>query len=104
MAKITEQDATPKTRRQSTSAAAKATADKRAAAAAPSSETRTGDALDPTLLRRVIVEGVTPQVDEGRYPAKRTVGETVVVEADVYADGHDEITALLLWRKAGEAD
>src|SRR6185369_11007549 len=46
----------------------------------------------------------TPQVDEGRYPAKRTVGETVVVEADVYADGHDEITALLLWRKAGEAD
>jgi len=55
------------------------------------------------LLRRVIVEGVTPQVDEGRYPAKRTVGEDVVVEADVYADGHDVIAAVLLWRKQGDA-
>jgi len=60
--------------------------------------------LDPALLRRVVVEGVTPEVDEGRYPAKRTVGEDVVVEADVYADGHDVIAAMLLWRKAGEAN
>src|SRR3954447_23970983 len=61
-------------------------------------------ALDPSLQRRVIVEGVTPQVDEGRYPARRTLGETVLVEADVYADGHDELAAVLLWRKAGDAD
>src|SRR5262245_42101334 len=60
--------------------------------------------LGPELLRRVMVEGVTPQVDEGRYPAKRTVGETVVVEADVYADGHDELVAVLLWRKTGDTD
>src|SRR3982750_4967582 len=59
--------------------------------------------LDAQLLRRVIVEGVTPQVDEGRYPAKRTAGEEVVVEADVYADGHDIVSAMLLWRKQGEA-
>jgi starch synthase (maltosyl-transferring) len=55
------------------------------------------------LRRRVIVEGVTPEVDEGRYPAKRTVGEEVVVEADVYADGHDVLAAMLLWRRRGEA-
>ena len=30
--------------------------------------------IDASLQRRVIVEGVTPQVDEGRYPAKRTAG------------------------------
>src|SRR3982750_3665727 len=59
--------------------------------------------LDAQLLRRVIVEGVTPQVDEGRYPAKRTAGEEVVVEADVYADGHDVVSAVLLWRKQGDA-
>jgi starch synthase (maltosyl-transferring) len=59
--------------------------------------------LDSQLLRRVIVEGVTPQVDEGRYPAKRTAGEEVVVEADVYADGHDVISAMLLWRRQGDA-
>ena len=60
--------------------------------------------LDSQLLRRVIVEGVTPQVDEGRYPAKRTAGEEVVVEADVYADGHDVISAMLLWRRQGDAE
>jgi starch synthase (maltosyl-transferring) len=58
--------------------------------------------LDPELRRRVIVEGVTPEIDEGRYPAKRTAGEEVVVEADVYADGHDVLSAMLLWRKRGE--
>ena len=60
--------------------------------------------LKPEMLRRVVVEAVTPQVDEGRYPAKRTFGEDVVVEADVYADGHDVVAAMLLWRRHGETD
>ena len=55
------------------------------------------------MLRRVIVEAVTPQVDEGRRAAKRTVGEEVAVEADVFADGHDELAAVVLWRPRGEA-
>ena len=58
--------------------------------------------LDPQLRRRVVVECVTPEVDEGRYPAKRTAGEDVVVEADVYADGHDVLAAVVLWRRRGE--
>jgi len=61
------------------------------------------ETLDPELLRRVIVVAVTPQVDEGRYPAKRTVGEDVVVEADVFADGHDALAAVVLWRPQGAA-
>jgi starch synthase (maltosyl-transferring) len=52
--------------------------------------------------RRVIIEGVTPQIDEGRFPAKRTLGEAVIVEADVFADGHDAIAAMLLWRRCGD--
>ena len=60
-------------------------------------------ALDPALLRRVIVEGVSPQVDEGRYPAKATTGEEIVVEADVFADGHDILAAVVLWRQRGTA-
>jgi starch synthase (maltosyl-transferring) len=48
--------------------------------------------------RRVVVEGVRPEVDGGRFPIKRVVGEVVMVEADVYADGHDEVSAQLLWR------
>lgn len=48
--------------------------------------------------RRVVIEAVRPQVDQGRYPAKAALGETVVVEADIYADGHDALAADLLYR------
>ena len=48
--------------------------------------------------RRVVIENVTPQVDGGRFPAKRTVGDTVRVEADIFTDGHDSIAAVLLFR------
>ena len=45
--------------------------------------------------RRVVIENVTPRVDDGAFPVKRIVGDDVVVEADVFADGHDEISAVL---------
>jgi starch synthase (maltosyl-transferring) len=48
--------------------------------------------------QRVIIEGVTPQVDGGRFAAKRTVGDVVRVEADVFTDGHDSVAASLLYR------
>jgi starch synthase (maltosyl-transferring) len=41
--------------------------------------------------RRIAIEAVRPEIDCGRFPIKRVVGETVVVEADVFADGHDQI-------------
>ncbi|HEY7169607.1 MAG TPA: alpha-1,4-glucan--maltose-1-phosphate maltosyltransferase [Vicinamibacterales bacterium] len=47
------------------------------------------------LARRVIVEHIRPNVDDGRFPIKRTVGETVTVTADIFADGHDVIVAVL---------
>jgi len=43
---------------------------------------------------------VRPQVDAGRYPVKRAVGDEVVVEADVFADGHDAVQAELLFKFA----
>ncbi len=51
--------------------------------------------------RRVIIEGVSPEVDAGRFPAKRTVGDLVEVTADVFTDGHDAISAVLRYRKEG---
>jgi len=54
--------------------------------------------------RRVIIEGITPAVDGGRFPAKRTVGDQVRVEADIFTDGHDAIAALLLARREGTED
>ncbi|MGH2451090.1 MAG: alpha-1,4-glucan--maltose-1-phosphate maltosyltransferase [Candidatus Limnocylindria bacterium] len=56
----------------------------------------------PDGRRRVVIEAVQPEIDAGRYPIKRTVGESVVVEADAFADGHDVVSCVLLWRHDGE--
>ena len=48
--------------------------------------------------KRVVIESVTPEIDAGRFPAKRVVGETVAVEADIFADGHDALAAVLRYR------
>ncbi|MHB8668086.1 MAG: alpha-1,4-glucan--maltose-1-phosphate maltosyltransferase [Burkholderiales bacterium] len=52
---------------------------------------------------RAVIERVTPSVDGGRFAVKRIIGDEVVIKADCYADGHDTIAALLLWRREGEA-
>lgn len=51
---------------------------------------------------RVSIERVMPEIDCGRFPAKRIVGEKFVVEADVFADGHDRVVACLMYRRAEE--
>ncbi len=51
--------------------------------------------------QRAMIESVTPEIDGGRYAIKRTVGEYVVVEADIFADGHDQLSAVLCFREAG---
>src|SRR6476659_6568393 len=44
---------------------------------------------------RVIVEHVQPEIDGGRFPIKRTIGERVHVTANIFADGHDVVAAVL---------
>jgi starch synthase (maltosyl-transferring) len=56
--------------------------------------------LPARLPSRVIIEGVEPEIDGGRFPAKRTVGEEVVVGADIFADGHDSLAAVVRYRHA----
>jgi starch synthase (maltosyl-transferring) len=58
-------------------------------------------ALPPT---RVAIDRIRPQVDGGRFPIKRVVGEPVIVRADVFADGHDVIAAVLRYREREYAD
>lgn len=53
---------------------------------------------------RAVIEAVTPEIDGGRFPIKRAVGESVVVEVDVFGDGHDVVDCLLLHRYAGKPD
>ena len=51
---------------------------------------------------RVVIEHVTPEIDAGRFPIKRIAGDPVVVQADIFGDGHDHVEARLLYRAAGE--
>ena len=65
---------------------------------------RKGSPLDSELLQRVVIEGVRPEVDGGRFPVKRTPGEPVIVTADVHADGHDVLAAVLRFRRTGDPE
>ncbi|HVW15958.1 MAG TPA: alpha-1,4-glucan--maltose-1-phosphate maltosyltransferase [Mucilaginibacter sp.] len=53
-------------------------------------------------LQRVIVEHVSPEIDAGRFYIKRVAGETVRVEADIFADGHDHVRGRVLYRHESE--
>jgi starch synthase (maltosyl-transferring) len=48
--------------------------------------------------RRVIVEHLRPEIDGGRFPIKRTIGEVVSVTVDMFADGHDLLSGVLRYR------
>jgi starch synthase (maltosyl-transferring) len=51
---------------------------------------------------RIRIEHPAPTVDGGRWPVKRTVGDTVHVGADVFRDGHEVLRAVVRWRAPGE--
>ena len=53
---------------------------------------------------RVVIESVRPEIDCGRFPIKRVVGETVIVEADVFTDGHDALSCRVLYRSDADPD
>src|SRR5437868_15466020 len=50
----------------------------------------------------VVIENLQPLIEGGRYPIKRIVGEDLVVEADIFKDGHDVVAAVLKWRVLGK--
>ncbi len=53
---------------------------------------------------RVAIERLSPRIDGGRFPIKRIVGDPVVVEAVIVADGHELVSAVVLHRDADAAD
>jgi starch synthase (maltosyl-transferring) len=54
--------------------------------------------------QRVVIEDVTPQIDSGTRPIRRISGDEVVVNAAIYADGHDHLAARLLFRHESESE
>ncbi|GAB3172753.1 alpha-1,4-glucan--maltose-1-phosphate maltosyltransferase [Telluribacter humicola] len=54
--------------------------------------------------RRVVIEHVVPEIDGGMYAIKAIPGETITVEADVFADGHDKVSARLFYKHVDDPE
>jgi len=50
----------------------------------------------------IVIERVTPTVNGGSFAAKHVVGRPLVIEADIFADGHDLLGAEVSWWSADE--
>jgi starch synthase (maltosyl-transferring) len=48
--------------------------------------------------RRIAIEAVSPVIPDGDFPVKAVVGAEVIVSADIFSDGHDQLAAALRWR------
>jgi starch synthase (maltosyl-transferring) len=59
---------------------------------------------DLERLPTVVIENVEPCLDGGRYPIKRVIGQVLNVSADIFKEGHDQICAILKWRKVGHPE
>jgi starch synthase (maltosyl-transferring) len=57
--------------------------------------------IPKTTPSRIQIQEVTPQVDCGRFPVKRTVGERVEVTARIFRDGHETLGAAVRHRGPG---
>ena len=56
----------------------------------------------PKTLQTIVIDQVKPELDGGRYPVKRIVGETFHVTADIFKEGHDTIAAMLRYKIVNE--
>ncbi len=53
------------------------------------------------LLPRIVIEDTRPAIDGGQFAVKAVVGQTLIVDSKVYADGHDKLAVVLRWRALG---
>ncbi|GAB3489976.1 alpha-1,4-glucan--maltose-1-phosphate maltosyltransferase [Spirosoma knui] len=54
--------------------------------------------IDLSGQTRVVIERIVPELDDGRFPIKAVPGDIIAVEADIFADGHDYLSAQLLYK------
>lgn len=52
----------------------------------------------------VVISEIAPQIEGGRYPLKRVVGESLSISADIFKDGHDVVVARLESRRVGYSE
>jgi starch synthase (maltosyl-transferring) len=80
-----------------------AEAPKKPARLAPAAREAAEQRLFALARNRVVIERVEPELDGGRHPIKRVVGDVIAVEADIFCDGHDKIAACIRYRAQDES-
>jgi starch synthase (maltosyl-transferring) len=70
-------------------------------ASRPTEVNGTLDRLWALSANRIAIEGIEPEIDGGRFPSKAVAGEPVLIEADIFCDGHESIDTAVLYRPAG---
>ncbi|WP_346796140.1 alpha-1,4-glucan--maltose-1-phosphate maltosyltransferase [Halomonas sp. Bachu 37] len=68
-----------------------------ASGAVPAREQDPSHVMAAVQAPRIAIESVMPALDHGRFAAKATVDEPVVVKATIFADGHDVLAAAICW-------
>ncbi|MDE2166888.1 MAG: alpha-1,4-glucan--maltose-1-phosphate maltosyltransferase [Alphaproteobacteria bacterium] len=71
---------------------------------AAQAKAKTPRARQPTNGHRIAIERIAPEIDSGRFPVKRVVGEVFSVSADIFRDGHDRLRAVLLTCRDGDTN
>ena len=59
---------------------------------------------DTKFSDTIVISNISPLIEGGKYPVKRVVGESIRIEADIFKDGHDKISANLLWRNTANSN
>jgi starch synthase (maltosyl-transferring) len=65
---------------------------------------RASRAAGSRALAPIVIERVRPEIDGGRFAAKRVVGEACIVSADIFKEGHDQLAARVRYRGPGEGE
>lgn len=60
--------------------------------------------LDAVRSGIITVQDVYPEIDCGKYPVKREVGDSLEVTATIFREGHDCLNASLLYRRQDESE
>ncbi|MGH7716494.1 MAG: maltotransferase domain-containing protein, partial [Vulcanimicrobiaceae bacterium] len=56
------------------------------------------------LREPIVIQNVEPELDCGRHPVKRELGDWLVVRADIFREGHDVLCAAVLYRSPQSED
>jgi starch synthase (maltosyl-transferring) len=69
----------------------------------PAAETP-GSSAVPEGRSRAVIDALLPEVDAGRFPAKRIAGEPVRIEAHCLTDGHERLRVVMQWQAVDSAE